>query len=69
MERGPVGSLEVPGTVEEHEILDAEGVALYLHREVLASIPPSGRLGFAFGLLGRCFLRVEPGPGTGPRST
>ncbi len=64
--RGPVGSLEVPEAVEEHEVLDAEGVAIYLHREVLASIPPSGRLGFAFGGLGRCFLRIEPGAGSRP---
>jgi len=57
--RGPVGSLEIPDERAEHELLDAGGIALYVHRDVLAGLADPARLSFAFGRFGRCFVRLD----------
>jgi hypothetical protein len=61
--RGPVGSLERPADEEDFERFDAEGIALYVHREVLVGSGEHAQLDFDFGMLGRCkvSLGIERG--------
>lgn len=67
MDRGPVGSLEIPESPAEHERVDADGVTVYIHRDALMGLVDPGRLSFAFGSFGRCWLQLETGAGPLPR--
>jgi hypothetical protein len=49
----------VPDDATAYERFDADGVALFVHRDVLAGADPE-RLSFAFGKFGGCAVRVEP---------
>jgi hypothetical protein len=60
--RGPVGSLEAPSSPSDHEVLEADGVQVYLHRDVLAAAADPARIGFDLGPRGRCWLVLEPSP-------
>ena len=41
-------------------MLAGEGVQVYIHSDVLAEAGASARIGFNFGLLGKCWVTVEP---------
>jgi hypothetical protein len=49
----------VPEDAAAYERFDADGVALFVHRDVPAGADPE-RLSFAFGKFGSCTVRVEP---------
>jgi hypothetical protein len=36
--------------------MDADGVQVYVHRDVLAALENPARLSFVFGRFGRCWL-------------
>ena len=50
-----------PGDLAGYECLDASGIALHIHRDVLAALADPARLSFASGRFGRCSIRLGTG--------
>lgn len=41
-------------------MLAGDGVQVYVHRDVLAEAGAPARIGFSFGMLGKCWVTVAP---------
>jgi len=62
--RGPVGSLREPEeTPEAYARFDAEGIAFYVEKRMLAALPPGGgEIRFALGEYGTAAIELRPAP-------